>query len=116
MTTRHSIKRVKQRMGYKGKTAARVIENAYVRGISDASAGTPLLRHYLQGTAAADGYSAHLYQGFCFIFAGNACITVLPQPRWLARECAEKRHGKAVSCGAKAGRDRQDEGGDWLPA
>lgn len=76
MMTRHCQQRMKERMGYRGTTAERVVNNALERGYTADSAPEFLQRYYLK-QKASPGYTPVLYQGCCFIFAQDRCVTVL---------------------------------------
>lgn len=82
MMTKHSQKRIKERMGYRGTTAERVVSNALERGFTLESAPNFLQRDYLK-RKISPGYTPILYQGHCFIFAQDRCVTVLDMPCYL---------------------------------
>lgn len=86
MTTVHSLKRMKERMGRRGRTAVRIVENAYRRGRTADDAVTDLERQYLRHVGRNGNYTARIYQDHCFIFAGDRCITVLPLPEYLRQK------------------------------
>ena len=85
MMTKHSQLRIKQRMGYRGRTAARVVQNALQKGCTADSAPDFPQQFYLR-SVTSPGCTARLYQDHCFIFAqDDTCITVLPPPGILRR-------------------------------
>ena len=78
MMTKHSQLRMKQRMGYRGRTAARVVQNALEKGYTADTAADFRQEFYLRASVE-HGCTARLYQDHCFIFAEDTCITVLPR-------------------------------------
>ena len=84
MMTKHSQKRIKERMGYRGTTAERVVNNALKRGYLAESAPEFLQRDYLN-QKASPGHTPVLYQDHCFIFVQDICITIMDVPFRLKR-------------------------------
>ena len=84
MMTKHSQLRMKQRMGYRGAAAERIVNNAMERGYTAETAPTSWQQNYLQ-RKASPGYSVVLYQDRCFVFAEQKCITVIDTPHYLER-------------------------------
>ena len=82
MMTKHSQLRMKQRMGYRGAAAERIVNNAMERGYTAETAPTSQQQNYLQ-RKTSPGYSAVLYQDRCFVFAEQKSITVINAPHYL---------------------------------
>ena len=82
MMTKHSQKRMKERMGYRGTTAERIVNNALERGFTAENAPIFGQRNYLK-YKTSPGYAPILYQDHCFVFAQDRCVTVLDMPCYL---------------------------------
>lgn len=84
-TTKHSIERMKDRLGINERKAEKRITDAITRG-SKANAFSSWERSFLENEAH-DGYTAIAYNGYCYIVSSdNVCITLYPLPAWFGKK------------------------------
>lgn len=85
MITSHALDRISERMGYKSDSAARIAENAFVRGVPPDNLPSKE-RAYLKQQEQKAGCVARFYNGSCFIFnPDGTCITAYLPPKWFGR-------------------------------
>lgn len=85
MTTKHSIKRAKQRIGVNKRAAVRQIKLAWERG-KRFSQFTSWERNFLNRAVYHDS-TPIAYNGYCYVFSeeGN-CLTMYPLPSWFGKK------------------------------
>lgn len=86
MITAHALDRISKRMGYRSGSAARIAENAFVRGVAPDNLPSKE-RDYLKKQEQKAGCVARFYNGYCFIFnSDGTCITAYLPPKWFGRK------------------------------
>lgn len=79
--TNHAKQRMKERCGFNKKTAERMARKAFYEGITHAQTKGKLNKWitslYFKNEKANN---IRLYGDFCFIFAGETLVTVIPVP------------------------------------
>jgi aryl-alcohol dehydrogenase-like predicted oxidoreductase len=80
--TRHSIKRLKERLGLPKKACQRMAQTAFDKGITffdTAGAANKYFRRIYDKNRKAN--NVKVYGKFAYIFSENTLITVLPLPK-----------------------------------
>ena len=86
MTSRHSLERAKERLGFNRKYAASIIENGIQRGQAAYSFRASAEREWLE-KRSQHGYQALAYNGLCIIVSPSGfCVTVYELPRWFGKK------------------------------
>ncbi len=87
MTTRHSIERAYQRTGCNRKSAARIIENAIERGMTECDFSGREQRYLARKTLKNPSNDYVFYNGAIYVLTpDNVCVTVLIPPRWFGKK------------------------------
>ena len=100
--TKHSINRIKQRVGIKNRCGQiGIAENAFLFGVSyDEAVGAE--RKYIESRMNDNpeyfGREVKLYRDVLFVFADNRLITVLPPDRTYCKKLEAQRRKKNHSC------------------
>ena len=85
MTTVHSMIRAKERLGLNEKAAGHLIRNAIERGKTFEDYRPGKERTWVE-QRCSEGYSASIYNGFCFILNDRqTCITLYSVPEWFGK-------------------------------
>ena len=86
MTSLHSLKRAKERLGFNRKKAASIIEKAIKRGRVACTFRPGAEREWLE-KRSQNGCQALVYNGLCIIVSptGN-CVTVYELPQWFGKK------------------------------
>lgn len=83
--TKHSLEKIKERLGVNLKRAEKRITDALTRGKS-AEDFSSWERSFLE-KEGKDGCRAVAYNGFCYIVSpDNACVTLYPLPIWFGQK------------------------------
>ena len=86
MTSRHSLERAKERLGFNRKYAASIIENGIQRGQAACSFRVGAEREWLE-KRSQNGCQALVYNGLCIIVSPNGnCVTVYELPPWFGKK------------------------------
>lgn len=99
MTSRHSLERAKERLGFNRKYAASVIENGIQRGQAACSFRPGAEREWLE-SRSQHGCRALAYNGMCIIVStdGN-CVTVYELPQWFGKKAQfDHRNRRIRNC------------------
>lgn len=84
-TTKHSIERIKDRLGVNARKAEKRISDAVSRG-ADAENFSARERKYLLDKADR-GCTAKVYDGYCYIVGENdVCVTLYRLPSWFGKK------------------------------
>lgn len=83
--TKHSVEKVKERLGINRKYAEKRITDALLRG-KTAESFSSWERSFLE-QEGKDGCHAVAYNGFCYIVSPyNTCVTLYPLPSWFGHK------------------------------
>lgn len=86
MTTKHSIKRAKERIGANKKSAEHIMKNALERGKDKTMFSCEQKRQWLIGKENIAGCKALVYNDTCFIVSpDNSIITLYQLPGWFRK-------------------------------
>lgn len=96
MTSHHSLKRAKERLGFNRKYAASVIENGIRRGQPACNFRPGAEKKWLE-RRSQQGCEALAYNGLCIIVSpdGN-CVTVYELPRWFGKKVRFDRRNRRI--------------------
>lgn len=99
MTSRHSLERAKERLGFNRKYASSVIENGIQRGRAACRFKPGAEKEWL-ANRSQHGCQALAYNGLCIIVSldGN-CVTVYRLPQWFGKKARfDHRNRRIRNC------------------
>lgn len=86
MTTIHALQRAKERQGYNSKAALNQMIRALEKGKTAKDYSSKERKWLEKYTESHPGTIARTYDGFCFLFEKDLCITLFPLPKWFYKK------------------------------